>query len=221
MHGQVLHTLLAMHSACSAVASGGCRCSASSSDAPNHTSMYGAGFLLAGVWTPVSTTTNTHMSELAHACVLGCVTAVTLSPEECEAYLKVHRKVAAEWEVVRALPDNMICTRILPLLGLLTPLRRMCSGGDYTLRALGLEPQMLQQQAIAGAALMDVDPPAAAGVAAAEGAAAAAAGVMAGAGSSLAAGSGGAGAGAGAHVYGEPKECPVCFELVEQPVSGQ
>jgi hypothetical protein len=146
-----------------------------------------------------------------------CVTAVTLSPEEREVYLKVHRKVAAEWDVVRALPDNMISSRILPLLGLLTPLRRMCSGGTYTLQELGLDPQVLQQQDALRAAMMEVDPP---GAAAAAVKAEAGAGEAAAGSSSLAAGSGGAAGAGGAHVYGEPKECPVCFELVEQPVSG-
>lgn len=129
-----------------------------------------------------------------------CHCAVVLSAHERSAYLEVHEKAAAIWASLRHNHPATINQRLLQIMALLQPLRRICSGGALRRnRDLSLPS--------------DVSPiPAAAGHAAAAGGGAAAAAAPGGVGSNV-----NVEEDSTLHVP-EALECPVCLDSFEAPV---
>jgi hypothetical protein len=63
---------------------------------------------------------------------------VRLDPAERRQYLEVHEKAAALWASARSFSPAAINQRLLQIMALLLPLRRICSGGQLSPSDLAL-----------------------------------------------------------------------------------
>lgn len=74
-------------------------------------------------------------------CLCVCA-AVALSAVERQVYMSTHRKASELWHAVRSMSPAAINQRILQIMALLVPLRRICSGGQIGALDLALPAKL-------------------------------------------------------------------------------
>lgn len=74
--------------------------------------------------------------------------AVVATAEEQALYLRAHADAAAKWRAAKAHGPSFVSTRLIAIMALLGPLRRICSGGSMSTNDIAVpDPSRLHPEA--------------------------------------------------------------------------